>query len=146
MIQNETVCITGTDRTMTAEDLTKAMRISWCIGGGIAGAAKEFDDSEPNDVALINVPGAFANQNCFKCGEKGHMARNCLKQGPNENSGSFGGTCYACDKRGHKADRCWELKKNAHLRPDGWKSVKGKEMAAVEILIPNMDCLDGVEF
>ena len=36
--------------------------------------------------------------------------------------------------------------KNAHLRPDGWKSVKGKEMAAVEILIPNVDCLDSVEF
>ena len=33
-----------------------------------------------------------------------------------------------------------------HLRPDGWKSVKGKEMAAVEVLIPNVDCLDDVEF
>ena len=74
------------------------------------------------------------------------MARNCSKQGPNEKSGSFGGTCYACNKRGHKADRCWELEKNADSRPDGWKSVKGKETAAVEILIPNVDCLDGVEF
>ena len=146
VIQNETARITGTGGIVTAEDLIEAMSTNWRIGGGSARTAKEYDDSEPNDVALSNMPGAFANRNCFKCGEKGHMARNCTKQGPNDKGGSFGGTCYACNKRGHKADRCWEHEKNAHLRPDGWKSVKGKEMAAVEILIPNVDCLNGVEF
>ena len=109
VIQNETAGITGTGVTVTVEDLIEAMNTNWRIGGGSARSVKEFDDLEPNDVALSNVPGAFVNRNCFKCGEKGHMARNCLKQGRNENSGSFGWTCYACDKRGHKADICWEL-------------------------------------
>jgi len=142
VIQNETARITGTGGIVTAEDLIEAMGTNWRISGGNAGKAKEFDDSEPADVAL----GAFAHMKCFNCQEMGHMARDCPKPRNNANGGRFGGKCHECGGFGHKADRCWEHEKNAKLRPDGWRSRKGKdgqETAAVEILIPSVEFMLG---
>ena len=143
-IQNETARINATGGAVTAEDLIEAMSENWRIGGGTSTTSKEVDDSEPTDVALSDVPGAFANRKCFKCGEKGHMARNCTKTGTSQNNGPYGGNCYECGKRGHRKDRCWELEQNAHLRPDGWKSVKGKEMTGVEVLVSHVEYPDDV--
>jgi len=63
VIQNETVHITGTGGTVTAEDLIEAMGTNWRIGGRITGTAKEFDDSEPNDVSLSNMPERSRTKN-----------------------------------------------------------------------------------
>ena len=127
---------------MTAEDLIEAMGTHWRISGGNAGTTKEFDDSEPTDVVL----GAFAYMKCFNCQEMGHMARNCPKPRSNANGGRLDVKCHECGGFGHKADRCWEHEKNANLRPDGWRSRKGKdgqETAAVEILIPSVEFMLG---
>ena len=75
VIQNETARITGTGGTVSTKDLIKAMSTNWRISGGIAGTAKEFDGSEPTDIAS----GVFANLKCFNCQEMGHMVRNCPK-------------------------------------------------------------------
>ena len=73
------------------------------------------------------------------------MARNCTKPGTSHNNGPYSGNCYECGKRGHRKDRCWELEQNRHLRPDGWKSVKGKEMMAVEVLVSHVEYPDDAE-
>jgi len=145
VIQNETARINATGGAVTAEDLIEAMSENWRIGGGTSTTSKEVDDSEPTDVALSDVPGAFANRKCFKFGEKGHMAQNCTKTGTSQNNGPCGGNCYECGKRRHRKDRCWELKQNAHLRPDGWKSVKGKEMTGVEVLVSHVEYPEDAE-
>ncbi len=58
----------------------------------------------------------------------------------------FRGKCYNCGQRGHKADDCWELVKNAHKRPKGWKSKErnGEEAggACVEIMLSSIGIVE----
>jgi hypothetical protein len=50
---------------------------------------------------------------CFKCHQKGHIAMNC----PNKKEIK----CETCGGN-HRTIACWEDERNAHRRPDGWKS------------------------
>ena len=59
----------------------------------------DADDGEPTDVALTQ-PGGFTkgfSKNCFKCGKKGHMAKDCASAGGgNNNNGGTGPNARNC--------------------------------------------------
>ena len=46
--------------------------------------------------------------------------RNCPKASPKE---SIPMKCELCARYGHRTDFCWEDEKNAHRRPEGWRSI-----------------------
>ena len=54
--------------------------------------------------------------------------------------------CEECGGQGHTKEACWELEKNAHKRPKGWKSRKknGEEASGtcLEIMIPSIEIVE----
>lgn len=95
--------------------------------------AVEDNEDEGDDIAL----SAF-NGTCYKCGFKGHRAKDCRvdksKWKKNSNSNkprSSRMKCYQCGKPGHRQVDCWEREENKHKRPSNWKS-KEHGAAAIE--------------
>ena len=43
----------------------------------------------------------MADKGCFKCGEDGHMSRECPSGG-----GGGGGACHKCGEEGHMSREC----------------------------------------
>ena len=44
----------------------------------------------------------MADKGCFKCGEDGHMSREC----PSGGGGGGGGACHKCGEEGHMSREC----------------------------------------
>ena len=114
------------------------------------------DDAEPADVALANAgtSGKPFKKNCFHCGEKGHMAKDCPNknggggEGKSNNSngnkgkGKFKGDCNFCGKAGHMARDCFSNPESKNYKGD-----KEKETAAgnVEVLVPSFELEESLE-
>jgi len=87
-------------RKPTATGLLKTLHYSWLLRSSSSKAndgddgGDDSDDGEPTDVALTTPVGftkAFGKK-FFKCGTKGHMAKDSLQSsGSNNNNGSGGG-------------------------------------------------------
>lgn len=60
--------------------------------------------------------GGSGGRACFKCGEEGHMSRECPKGGGG-GSGSRGKGCHKCGKEGHMAKDCSEPSLDADGKP-----------------------------
>lgn len=76
---------------------------------GPFGSGGVFGDQGSERKRPMGSPGV-EKRNCFKCGEKGHIGRNCTKRhspGGNPNGGGAGTqTCHRCGQPGHKAAVC----------------------------------------
>ena len=79
---NEQTYMLMMQRKPTATELLKALHNAWFLGpslnnGNGNSGDDDADNGEPTDVALTQ-PGGFTkgfSKNCFKCGKKGHMAK-----------------------------------------------------------------------
>ena len=114
----------------------KDMTISDCVA--IVRALRISDGSADKSVsaAASSGPTRQVSSNtsaksvglCFKCGETGHIRRNCPQRGRPAGGQRAGavkwGTCFFCDGEGHTKADCPERKE--------WLSSKGKSAAAVE--------------
>ncbi|KAG6532140.1 hypothetical protein ZIOFF_005978 [Zingiber officinale] len=45
---------------------------------------------------------------CYKCGETGHIAKDCYQGGGGGGNGGGGGACYNCGETGHLARDCYQ--------------------------------------
>ena len=59
------------------------------------------DDGWGKDAAVSG--GGDKKKGCFKCGEEGHMSRECPSAG---GGGGGGGACHKCGEEGHMAREC----------------------------------------
>ncbi|VAH91002.1 unnamed protein product [Triticum turgidum subsp. durum] len=74
-------------------------------------AVSEGDDGRTKAVDVTGPDGSFVQGGaCFKCGEPGHMARDCFNGGGGGGGGGYGGggggNCYNCGEPGHIARDC----------------------------------------
>ena len=66
-------------------------------------------------IFSIQLGGGGGGDGCFKCGEAGHMSRECPKGGlgggRGGSSGGGRGGCYNCGQSGHMSRECREPKR-----------------------------------
>ncbi|KAF7828966.1 cold shock domain-containing protein 3 [Senna tora] len=81
------------------------------FSGGWRGSC--FRCGEYGHMARDCTKGSSGGGGCFRCGEVGHLARDCSKDsgrfgGGSSSGGAGGNTCFNCGKPGHFARECPE--------------------------------------
>ncbi|XP_057495824.1 glycine-rich protein 2-like [Actinidia eriantha] len=100
----EFVVETGSDGRTKAADVTgpneEPVQGSTRGGGGGRGGGYGFNGGGRGGGRGGRGGGGGEANACFKCGEAGHMARDCYQ------GGGRGGGCYNCGEDGHFAREC----------------------------------------
>jgi len=84
-----------------------------------------------NPAATAMAAATPASSMCYKCGDTGHLIRNCPKMkgsgqsGRQKSTGSFPFKCYFCDEVGHRKADCPE-----RLKWQAGKTSKPKDQSA----------------
>ena len=123
-------------RYATAKELISTMAEQWRIPGGRNDdKANDTDnDAEPTDVALVDS-SAGLKVKCFKCGNRGHFARDYPK---NRTGGDL--KCSIRGKGEHVAASCWDNPEKSNV-PKWIKDKRGGSEATgacIELLIPSL--------
>ncbi|XP_052256501.1 uncharacterized protein LOC127861849 isoform X4 [Dreissena polymorpha] len=72
---------------------------------GFGGSSSGFGGSSESRSFGNNAGRDGGSRDCFKCGEGGHMARDCTNP-PKAGAGGGGRECYKCGEGGHMARDC----------------------------------------
>ena len=73
------------------------------LGGSGGGGGKGcFKCGEEGHMSRDCPKGGSGGKGCFKCGEEGHMSRDCPKSG----GGGGGKGCFKCGEEGHMSRDC----------------------------------------
>ena len=70
--------------------------------GDVLGAASVSRIQQPQSSSLYKGRPFQFKGNCYKCGEAGHMARDCRKQ----QMGAKARVCGICENPRHEAEQC----------------------------------------
>ena len=129
-------------RAATCDELLADMYTQWRIQNNTSGGKKGKDEDDVKETALVSKdeeddedngktePASNDKRKCYKCGETGHIARDCPKKGSTEKNVVV---CNHCNKPGHKQDDCWV--RHPEKKP-GYVNTSG---ASVEILVASLE-------
>lgn len=95
------------DETNLTKELMKKHGVDKVRGGAFC--QKVLPDYVKKTLELETRGNSDA---CFKCGEKGHFAKDCYEES-DEYESEEEVICYRCDRPGHYANNCY-AKKDAH--------------------------------
>ena len=96
-------------RAPTCDELIADMYTQWRIDDNNSGGKNDIDEDDVKETALASIDEESSKKDdkrvCYKCGETGHIARDCPTKGSTENLDVV--VCNHCNKPGHKEDDCW---------------------------------------
>ena len=126
----------------TAEELIEDMHTQWRISSNTSGGKDALEDDDVKETTLVSKdteeeedngktePASKDNRTCYKCGDIGHIARDCPSK---KGSDKLVVICNHCNKPGHKQDDCWEL------HPEKKPGYVEKSGSSIEILVASVE-------
>ena len=96
------------NRVPTCDELIADMYTQWRIDDNNSGGKNDIDEDDVKETALASIDEESSKKDdkrvCYKCGETGHIARDCPTKGSTDVDVVV---CNHCNKPGHKEDDCW---------------------------------------
>ena len=116
---------------LSLDDLETAMNQVYCQ---MTAAKKITGDGKELSLATVD----HSNKECWNCGEKGHIAKDCPKKKKNGGRGKGKGSGKGKDKCGicgkpHPTENCWSKPENANKCPKWYTEQMASEVNAAAV-------------